>query len=94
MQQLHQNPIEKVLSSIKFLKFYSDDALRNFNIPNIFQMILKSQRIVNKDNAIQKVKAKIETMQKEIKEFYVLFKPLIEKGLPPFWDENNCLLKK
>ena len=33
-------------------------------------------------------------MQKEIKEVYVLFRPLIEKGLPPFWDENNCLLKK
>lgn len=23
-----------------------------------------------------------------------LFKPLIEKGLPHFWDENNYLLKK
>ena len=57
-------------------------------------MKLKAQRIVDKDNAIHKVKEKIETLQKEIKEFYVLFKPLIEKGLPPFWDENNCLLKK
>ena len=23
-----------------------------------------------------------------------MFKPLIEKGLPHFWDENNCLLQK
>ena len=82
------------MSAIKFLKFSSDDALRNFNIPDRFQMILKAQRIVDKDNVIQRVKQKIETLQKEIKEFYVLFRSLIEKGLPPFGDENNCLLKK
>ena len=57
-------------------------------------MILKTQRIVDKDSAIQKVKEKIETLQKDIKEFYVLSRPLIEKGLTPFWNENNCLLKK
>lgn len=94
LQQLLQKPLEKVLSAIKFLKFSSDDALRNFNIPDRFQMILKAPRIVDKDNEIQKVKAKIETLQKEIKELYVLFMPMIEKGLPHFWDENNCLLKK
>ena len=33
-------------------------------------------------------------MQKDSKEVYSLFKPLIEKGLPHFWDENNYLLKK
>ena len=33
-------------------------------------------------------------MQNEIKEVYPLFKPLIEKGLPHFWDDNNYLLKK
>ena len=57
-------------------------------------MILKAQRIVDKDNTIHKVKAKREILQREIKQFYVLFMTLIEKGFPPFWDENNCLLKK
>ena len=37
---------------------------------------------------------KIEELQKEIKDVYSLFKPLIEKGMPHFWDEDNCLLKK
>ena len=37
---------------------------------------------------------KIEELQKEIKDVYSLFKCLIEKGLPHFWDEDNCLLKK
>ena len=33
-------------------------------------------------------------MPKEIKEMYVLFKPLMEKGLPYFWDAKNRLLRK
>ena len=37
---------------------------------------------------------RIEALQKEIKEIYAIFKPLIEKGLPYFWDTKNRLLKK
>ena len=40
------------------------------------------------------MKAKIEELQKEIKEVYALLKPLNEKGLSYFWDEDNVLLKK
>ena len=57
-------------------------------------MIHSIQRIVDKDNTMKKVKMKIKDLQKEIKDVYSLFKPLIEKGLPHFWDENNYLLKK
>jgi uncharacterized protein YdhG (YjbR/CyaY superfamily) len=57
-------------------------------------MIHSVQRIIDKDAALQKVKVRIEELQKEIKEVYALFKPLIEKGLPHFWDEDNALLNK
>ena len=60
----------------------------------MFQMIHSVQRIIDKDATLHKVKARIEELQKEIKEVYALFKPLIEKGLPHFWDEDNTLLKK
>ena len=43
---------------------------------------------------MQKVKAKIEELQKEKKEVYALLKPLNEKRLPYLWDEDNVLLKK
>ena len=52
------------------------------------------QRIIDKDELTKKVHSKIETLQKEIKEMYALFKPLMEKGLPYFWDAKNRLLKK
>ena len=81
---IHKEPIGKALSVIKFLKFSFDDALRDFKIQDRFQIIHTVQKIVDKDNAIEKVKAKIEDLQKDIKEIYSLFKPLIEKGLPHF----------
>ena len=43
---------------------------------------------------IRKVKNKSKALQKEIKEIYSLFKALIKKGMPHFWDVENKLLKK
>ena len=40
------------------------------------------------------MKTKIEELETEIKYIYSLLKPLNEKGLPYFWDEDNVLLKK
>ena len=57
-------------------------------------MIHSVQRIVDKGMALQKVKSKIEELHKEIKEVYSLLKPLNEKGLPYFSDEENVLWKK
>ena len=50
------------------------------------------QRVVDKEELTNKVHNKIETLQKEIKEMYALFKPLMEKGLPYLWDAENRLL--
>jgi hypothetical protein len=91
---MHKDPMPKAQSVIKFLKFSSNESLRAFNISDRFEMIHSIQRIIDKDISLQKVKAKIKALQKEIKEVYALFKTLIEKGLPHFWDEDNALLKK
>ena len=91
---IHKYLVTKAHSIIKFLKFSSNEALRAFKIQDRFQMIHSVHRIIDKYIALQKVKLKIEDLQKEIKDAYSLFKPLIEKGLPHFWDENNFLLKK
>ena len=52
------------------------------------------KRVIDKDEMIKKVKKKFEALQKEIKEIYSLFKALIDKGMPHFWDVENRLLKK
>ena len=94
LYMMHKDPLPKSHSVIKFLKLSFDEALRAFKIHQIFQMIHSVHNSVDKDIAMQKVKLKIEELQKEIKDVYSLFKPLIEKGLPHFWDEDNCLPKK
>ena len=84
LYMIHKYFVTKAHSFIKFLKFSSDEALRAFKLHDRFQRINSVQRIIDKDIALQKVKLKIEDLQKEIKDVYSLFKPLIEKGLPHF----------
>ena len=91
---MHKDPMPKAQTVIKFLKFSSDEVLKAFKIPDRFQMTHKVQMIIDKEVALQKVKAKIEELQKEIKEVHALLKPLSEKGLPYLWDEEDVLLKK
>lgn len=43
---------------------------------------------------MQRVHDKIKVLQEEIKATYAIFKPLMDKGLPYFWDTENMLLKK
>ena len=79
---------------INFLKFSSDETLQAFKINDRYETIMLLQRVVDKEELTNKVYNKIEILQKEIKEMYALFKPLMEKGLPYFWDAENRLLKK
>lgn len=92
--RLHKEPVEKALSVINFLKFSSDEALQAFKVTDRYQTIMLVKRVIDKDELIRKVHNRTEALQKEIKEIYAIFKPLIEKGLPHFWDTENRLLKK
>ena len=91
---IHKEPVEKALSVINFLKFSSDEALQAFKVTDRYQTIILVKRVINKNELIRKMHNRTEPLQKEIKEIYTIFKPLIEKGLPHFWDLENRLLKK
>ena len=91
---MHKDPVPKAQVVIKFPRYSSDEALRDFKILEKFQLIHSIQRIVDKEMELQKLKSIIEELQKEIKEIYALLRPLNEKGLPYFWDEENFLWKK
>ena len=94
LAHLHKEPVEKAQSVINFLKFSSDEALQAFKVTDRYQTIMLVKRVIDKDELIRKVHNKTEALQKEIKEIYAIFKPLIEKGLPYFWDTENKLLRK
>ena len=94
LAHLHKSPMEKSKSTITFLKFTSDEYLNNFKVDDRFQTIFLLQRVVEKDELMQKVHDKCKTLQEEVKAFYNAFKPLMDKGLPFFWDAENRLLRK
>ena len=66
LYMMHKDLVPKAQTMIKFLKFSSDEAPRDFKISDRFQIIHSIQRIIDKDVALQKVKSRIEELQKEI----------------------------
>ena len=94
LDHVHKEPVEKAHSVINFLKFSSDEALQAFKVNDRYHTIMLVKRVNYKDELIRKVHNRTEALQKEIKEVYSIFKPLIEKGLLHFWDVENRLLKK
>ena len=94
LAHLHKSPVERAKSTITFLKFTSDEYLQNFKVNDRYQTIFLLQRVVEKEELIQKVHDKCKALQEEIKAFYVAFKPLMDKGLPFLWDAENRLLKR
>ena len=94
LAHLHKNPSERAKVAINFLKLSSEEALQAFKITDRYQTIYLLQRVIEKEELIQKVHDKIKALQEEIKVVYVIFKPLMDKGLPYFWDSENRLLKK
>ena len=94
LAHLHKSPVEKAQSTITFLKFTSDEYLHNFKVEDQFQTIFLLQRVVEKGELIQKVHDKCKALQEEVKAFYNAIRPLMDKGLPFFWDAENRLLRK
>ena len=94
LSHVHKEPIEKAQMIMNFLKFSSDEALHTFKVINRFQTIMIVKRVIDKDEMIKEVKNRSEALQNEIKEICSLFKPLIEKGMPHFWDVDNRLLNR
>lgn len=94
LAHLHKNPSERAKIAINFLKLSSEEALRAFKITDRYQTIIVLQRVIEKEELIQKVHDKSKVLKEEIKTIYAIFKPLMDKGLPYFWDTENILLKK
>ena len=94
LAHLHKSPVERARVTINFLKLSSEEALQTFKINDRYQTILLLQRVIDKEELIQKVHDKCKVLREEIKTIYAIFKPLMDKGLPYFWDTENRLLKK
>ena len=82
LAHLHKSPVKRARVTINFLKLSSEEALQAFKINDRYQMILLLQRVIEKEELIQKVHDKCKFLQEEIKAIYAIFKPLMDKGFP------------
>ena len=57
-------------------------------------MITWARKVLEKHQHLETVQAKIDIMQHQVKMFIGLCKPLFQKGLPSFWEENGKLLSQ
>lgn len=94
LAHLHKTPLERLKIAINFLNLSLEEALQAFKITDRYQTIILLQRVIEKEELIQKVHDKRKVLQEEIKIVYAIFKPLMDKGLPYFWDNENKFLKK
>ena len=94
LAHLHKTPSKMARIAINLFKLSSEEALQAFKITDRYQTILLLQRVIEKEELIQKVHDKNKVLQEEIKTVYAIFKPLMDKGLPYFWDNENRLFKK
>ena len=76
------------------MKLSSEEAIQTFKINDRYQTIILLQRVIEKKELIQRVHDKSKVIQEEIKTVYVIFKPLMDRGFPYFWDTKNRFLKK
>ena len=73
LAQLHKTPVERARIAINFLKLSSEEALQAFKITDRYQTILLLQRVIEKEELIQKVHDKSKALQEEIKVVYAIF---------------------
>jgi len=55
LAHLHKSPVERAKSTINFLKFSLDEFLQTFKINDGYQTIFLLQRVVHKEELVQKV---------------------------------------
>ena len=94
LAHLHKTLVERARIAINFLKLSLEEALQAFKITDRYKTILLLQRVIEKEELIHKVHDKSKALQEEIKTIYSIFKPLMDKGLPYFWDSETKFIKK
>ena len=63
LARLHKTPKERAIMSIKVLKYSSNEALRAFKISDRYQTIMLLQRVIEKEELMQRVNDKIKVLQ-------------------------------
>ena len=78
-------------NAIEFLSSLSDDLVSKYGIQNIVAIISGARKVIAKHRILYTVLAKIGIIDHKVKDVFKLFKPLVDRGVPFFWDEKGPL---
>ena len=67
----------------------TEEDIKKGNILENISTIIWARKVVIKYQYLDTVKAKMDIMNHQIKEFIELFNPLFKRGIPFFWEEKG-----
>ena len=90
--EVQRRPAEIEKNDVDFLSALLDDLASQYNIKNRVAIISGARKVIAKHRMLDTVQAKIGIIDHKVKEVIRLFKPLVDRGIPFFWEEKGPLL--
>ena len=89
---MNKRPAEVAKNVVEFLRSLSYDLLSKYGIQNSVAIIYGARKVIAKHRMLDTVLAKIDIIDHKVKEVIKLFTPLVDRGVPFFWEEKGPLL--
>ena len=90
--EVNKRPLVTMEDAITFLSSLSDESASRYGIQNRIVFVSGARKVVTKHRKMETIPAKIEVIEHKVWEVVKLFRPLVSKGLPFFWEENGPLM--
>ena len=92
--EVHKRPVGVAQNAINFLSTLSEDQTNRCGIQNKVVVISGARKVVGKHRMSDTVPDKIDIIDHKVKKVIDLFKPLVNMGIPFFWEEKGPLLSQ
>ena len=87
--EMQKRPVETLENVVAFLSSLSNDFANRYDIQNRVVVVSGARKVIAKYKMLEIVQAKIEVIEHKVKEVIRLFKPLVDRGIPFFWEEKG-----
>ena len=84
--EVNTKPLETAESAVTFLSSLSDEATNRYSLQNRVTIVSESKKVIAKHGMMETVQAKIEVTEHKFQEVVKLFRPLMNRGFPFFWE--------
>ena len=92
--ELQKRPVATAENAIAFLSSLSNDFIDRYGIQNRVAVVSRARKVIVKHKMLETVWSKIDVIEHKVKEVIGLFKPLVDRGIPFFWEEKGPLLSQ